>query len=149
MIASMTGFARETEEIEGSELTWEIRSVNHRYLDVSLRLGQIFREKESLFRKILTESFDRGRIDAQLHYHASAQPTDSGRLQPERVRVLREWAAAVQEISPESAPLSVAEVLNWSGVIIADSVDPLILVDQAQVLLQRTVSSLQLSLIHI
>ena len=143
MIASMTGFARETEEIEGSELTWEIRSVNHRYLDVSLRLGQIFREKESLFRKILTESFDRGRIDAQLHYHASAQPTDSGRLQPERVRVLREWAAAVQEISPESAPLSVAEVLNWSGVIIADSVDPLILVDQAQVLLQRTVSSLQ------
>ena len=36
-----------------------------------------------------------------------------------------------------------AEVLNWSGVIIADSVDPLILVDQAQVLLQRTVSSLQ------
>ena len=96
-----------------------------------------------MFRKILTESFDRGRIDAQLHYHASAQPTDSGRLQPERVRVLREWAAAVQEISPESAPLSVAEVLNWSGVIIADSVDPLILVDQAQVLLQRTVSSLQ------
>ena len=46
MIASMTGFARETEEIEGSELTWEIRSVNHRYLDVSLRLGQVFREKE-------------------------------------------------------------------------------------------------------
>ncbi len=143
MIASMTGFARETEEIEGSELTWEIRSVNHRYLDVSLRLGQIFREKESLFRKILTESIDRGRIDAQLHYHASAQPTDSGRLQPERVRVLREWAAAVQEMSPESAPLSVAEVLNWSGVIIADSADPQILVDQAQVLLQRTVSSLQ------
>ena len=143
MIASMTGFARETEQIEGSELTWEIRSVNHRYLDVSLRLGQVFRAKESLFRKILTESFDRGRIDAQLHYHASAQPTDSGRLQPERVRVLREWAAAVQEMSPESAPLSVAEVLNWSGVIIADSADPQMLVDQAQVLLQRTVSSLQ------
>ena len=143
MIASMTGFARETEEIEGSELTWEIRSVNHRYLDVSLRLGHVFREKESLFRKILTESIDRGRIDAQLHYHASALPTESGRLQPERVRVLREWAAAVQEMSPESAPLSVAEVLNWSGVIIADSADPQILVDQAQVLLQRTVSSLQ------
>ena len=143
MIASMTGFARETEQIEGSELTWEIRSVNHRYLDVSLRLGQVFRAKESLFRKILTESFDRGRIDAQLHYHASAQPTDSGRLQPERVRVLREWAAAVQEMSPESASLSVAEVLNWSGVIIADSADPQMLVDQAQVLLQRTVSSLQ------
>ena len=96
-----------------------------------------------MFRKILTESFDRGRIDAQLHYHASTQPTDSGRLQPERVRVLREWAAAVQEMSPESAPLSVAEVLNWSGVIIADSADPQILVDQAQALLQRTVSSLQ------
>ena len=60
MIASMTGFARETEEIAGSELTWEIRSVNHRYLDVSLRLGQVSRGKESLVRKMLTEDFDCG-----------------------------------------------------------------------------------------
>ena len=143
MVASMTGFARETEIVERGELAWEVRSVNHRYLDISLRLPEAFRPVELVFRKILNENFGRGRIDAALHYQETSRLTGGGTLQPERIAALRSWEDSVRRLSPDSAPLTVAEMLNWPGVICADSIDAETLATQAQALLRRAVSSLQ------
>ena len=50
MMLSMTAFSRQQLEQEWGSLTWEIRSVNHRYLEVSLRLPDLFRGLENSIR---------------------------------------------------------------------------------------------------
>ena len=63
---SMTAFARSESALDGNRLTWEIRSVNHRYLDVNVKLPEDFRGLEDVIRRKLAESLGRGRIDAHL-----------------------------------------------------------------------------------
>ena len=64
MIRSMTGFARVERQYEFGRLSWEMRSVNHRYLDFGLRLPEEFRPLEADIRKRLGQYLSRGKIDA-------------------------------------------------------------------------------------
>ncbi len=66
MIRSMTAFASSEIEVEGYTLIWEIRSVNHRYLDVSPRLPEIFRSIEPQVREAVGKCLKRGKIDCNL-----------------------------------------------------------------------------------
>lgn len=72
MIRSMTGFARR--ELAGSfgTLAWELRSVNHRYLEVSMRLPDDLRATEGDFRQTMAASVRRGKVDATLYFRAAA-----------------------------------------------------------------------------
>jgi uncharacterized protein (TIGR00255 family) len=66
MIRSMTGFARVEHQYEFGRLSWEMRSVNHRYLDYGLRLPEEFRPLESDIRTCLGQYLSRGKIEATL-----------------------------------------------------------------------------------
>lgn len=68
MIISMTGFGRAETSENGHTLTAEIRSVNHRYLDISLHMPRRFNKFEAVIRKILQEYLKRGKIDVNLSY---------------------------------------------------------------------------------
>ncbi len=68
----MTAFARQEEQTEQGELTCEVRSVNHRYLELSLRLDECFRSLEMPIRKLFTEKLSRGKVDAVLRYKIPA-----------------------------------------------------------------------------
>ena len=70
MIRSMTAFAHhETSSAQG-KLSWELRSVNHRYLDISLRVPEEFRSLENNFRTLLQNRLHRGKLEASLRYAA-------------------------------------------------------------------------------
>ena len=70
VIRSMTAFARQEQQTEQGDLIWEIRSVNHRYLELSLRLDERFRALEMPIRKLFSEQLGRGKVDAVLRYKA-------------------------------------------------------------------------------
>ena len=70
MIHSMTGFARRQHQSAEGTLVWEVRSVNHRYLDCQIRLPDGFVEVEAEVRQYLGAQLQRGRVDATLYFHA-------------------------------------------------------------------------------
>jgi len=70
MTASMTGFCRTQIDLDGCSLIWEVRSVNHRYLDAHLKLPEELRIIETGARSLINGRLNRGRIDAALKYEA-------------------------------------------------------------------------------
>ena len=77
MIRSMTGFAGAERQYSFGRLSWELRSVNHRYLDISFRVPEEFRMLEPEIRRILGEYLSRGKVDAALKYKPAAAVASS------------------------------------------------------------------------
>ena len=67
MLRSMTGFARSERATAAGLIAWEIRSVNHRYLEVSLRLPEELRASEAEFRRAIGAVARRGKVDASFY----------------------------------------------------------------------------------
>src|SRR5450631_2602530 len=68
MIRSMTGFARRERQFPWGLLTWEIKTVNHRFLEISCRLPEEFRGAESDFRQAIASILRRGKADCSLFF---------------------------------------------------------------------------------
>jgi len=75
MILSMTGFAAVAAELPGCSLTVELRSVNHRYLDLQVRLPDELRSIESAVRDVLAAQLKRGKVDCRIALNRSAPGT--------------------------------------------------------------------------
>jgi len=119
----MTAFARQEQQTEQGSLTWEIRSVNHRYLEVALRLEESFRPLEMKIRKMFTDKLGRGKIDAVLRYKAPEQQQSSLEIDKELAQSVVNSCEQVASFSEQSAPVDPLRVLQWPGVIISDSLD--------------------------
>lgn len=88
MLRSMTGFARETTQGPWGELSWELRSVNHRYLDLSLRLPEEFRQLEPDVRASVSAKVGRGKLEANLRLRAQAVESQSLEINSDRLQEL-------------------------------------------------------------
>jgi len=122
MIFSMTGFAATITELETGSLTLELRAVNHRYLDLQLRLPDELRLMESAFREAITAQITRGKAECRVSFsvrpHSPNQAyTHSVQIDQTLLHQLAKWNAEVRGILPEAAPLGVADILRWNGVI--------------------------------
>jgi len=142
MLHSMTGFARQSVESTTGTLTWELRAVNHRYLDVQLRLPDELRLKEPVFRQQVGNVLSRGKVDCSLHFRRAFD--QQSELQPD-MDLVALLGTRVQELSailPTLGPLSPVEVLRWPGVIQASEIDAEPLFAEAGALLQQTLAAL-------
>jgi len=117
VLRSMTAFARVQETCDAGTLTWEIRSVNHRYLEPGLKLPEDFKSLEPGIRKLLTQYLKRGKIDIGLRYKMDDVGLREIRLNEDIVRSLRQVEQNVLNIVHEGSKLSVADILGWPGVI--------------------------------
>ena len=117
MILSMTGFAAVAAELPGCSLTVELRSVNHRYLDLQVRLPDELRMLESAVRDMLTVQLKRGKVDCRIGLNRSVPGAPRIAVNAERVDQLRDAATAVLRHAPDTAPLSIVEILRWPGVL--------------------------------
>ena len=68
MVLSMTGFGRAKAEDENIEIEIELKSINHRYLDINLRIPRSLNFLEDSIRRTLQNSVKRGRIELYLNY---------------------------------------------------------------------------------
>jgi len=114
----MTAFSRLDELGSDMELSWEIRSVNHRYLDISLHLPECFSKDENSLKEIIQKRLGRGKLDAKLSYSTSANLTDEAIIiNEDKVRVLLKARKKLEGLSKTPMSLSVMEILNWPDVI--------------------------------
>ncbi len=142
MPKSMTAFARCASQTPLGDLTWELRSVNHRFREVAMRLPEELRFQEGAFRDAIAAVVSRGRVDGWLRYvpptAASAEPQiDTG-----RIGQLAAWSQSARSILPEVQPLRVGEVLKWPGVMSTPAVDEQALASEAGNLLQKALAQL-------
>ena len=142
MIRSMTAFARQEAESTLGSLSWEIRSVNHRYLEASIRLPDELRAAESAVRERLNVRLGRGKVDCFCRYRPVAGVLSPVIVDQDRLsRVL----AACREVAgqmEQSAPLNPVELLRWPGVVREVEPDVQPLQEQALTLLDLTLDEL-------
>jgi len=139
---SMTAFARASASGDQGELTWELRSVNHRYLEPFVRLPEDLRGLEPAVRERLSARLGRGKIDCTLRYVAA--PGAGGGLGLDR-RYLEELLATAAEVAAivgrEVQPTPF-ELLRWPGVLKEEQPDLTPVMEQALALLDQALSSL-------
>jgi uncharacterized protein (TIGR00255 family) len=120
-ISSMTGFATVTRATEMGALLVEIRSVNSRFLDLGLRIGDELRSLEAVVRETIAARIARGKLDCRvaLQRHGQIQQVA---IDGEVLATLARLAAEVQRVTG-AAPLSTGEILAWEGVLSTPGMD--------------------------
>jgi len=116
-IKSMTAFAREDRVGDEGELTWEVRSVNHRFLEPHLRLPEELRVLEPAVRERLSKRLGRGKVDCTLRFVAMSGTAGQLQVNEALVRQLLSGARRVAALGGGSDVLSSAELLRWPGVV--------------------------------
>jgi len=142
MILSMTGFAAVAAELPGCSLSVELRAVNHRYLDLQLRLPDELRALDAALRELLTAQLKRGKVDCRVALNHAAPGTASLAVNAERVVQLRDAAAEVLRHAPDSTELSVADILHWPGVLTEPSLPAAALAERALSLVRQALAEL-------
>lgn len=114
MILSMTGFGRHTEQLGADKITVEIKSLNSKGLDLSLRLPQSLRAHELDLRKIIGESAVRGKVEAYLYIESETPKTPAQINEPIVREYLKQIAAiaAGDELQALSLALKMPEALS-------------------------------------
>ncbi len=116
MILSMTGYAHTSADIAAGSLSLELRAVNHRYLDIQLRMPDELRCFETSLRELITTQLQRGKVECRINF-AARGAQGGATLNRDLLQQLRDWNKDVQAALPDARTFSVAEVLNWKGVL--------------------------------
>ncbi len=119
----MTAFARKEEQTQQGDLTWEIRSVNHRYLETSLRLDERFRPLEMKIKKLFSSKLARGKVDASLRFKSSDSQNSSLNIDKALAKSVVAHCDELAMLTTRPAPVDMIKVLQWPGVLQADSLD--------------------------
>ncbi len=122
MICSMTGYATATQETAHGSLNLELRSVNNRYLDIQFRLPDDFRRLEPNMRELLSKQLNRGKIECRLNFSMLANTDQAQQLDPALLQKLKELENTVKSVLPDAPNLSVANILQWPGMLGNDNV---------------------------
>jgi len=122
MVHSMTAFARAERAGAHGTLSWELRSVNHRYLEPHLRLPDAFRELEGAVREALRGGLSRGKVECTLRWNEEAG-SQAPKLDLARAAELIEAAQAVAALIQQPAAIDPLQVLALPGVMVSESVD--------------------------
>ncbi len=117
MMLSMTAFSRQQLDEEWGSLTWEIRSVNHRYLETSIRLPEMLRSLENPIRDELRKRLIRGKVECALRYQSSDNARSELELDRPLILKLLQANTEIENIAGVTSKLGSMEILRWPGVI--------------------------------
>ncbi len=117
MISSMTAFARSTRSGALGEFTWELRSVNHRYLELSLRLPDALRSLEPRVRELAAREIHRGKLDLGLRYLAAGEVQALDVNEPALSSLIAAASQVRNQLGAHAAPLNPLDLLRWPGIV--------------------------------
>lgn len=144
MPSSMTGFSRQESQLSGATISWEVRSVNHRYLEPNFRLPDIARELEPQLRNALRNALSRGKLEVTFNYQLQQQGSSSElTLNTELATQLARASEQLSGLLNNPAEINPVELLRWPGVIVEEELDRDELLDQALGLFKQTLKGLQ------
>ena len=97
-------------------LAWELKTVNHRFMEVGCRLPEEFRSAEAEFRRVVATAVRRGKVDASLHFRAAAA-SGSLEVDGELLGAVTARAQQAAALAGAAAWIDVMELLRWPGVV--------------------------------
>jgi uncharacterized protein (TIGR00255 family) len=113
----MTGFSTAEETVPPFRLVWEIRSVNHRFLELSFRIPDELRALEPECRSLIGAAVSRGKVDCTLKIVAADASAERGALVAEALQAVKALESGVVAVFPAARSLTVGEILRWPGVV--------------------------------
>ena len=157
MIRSMTGYAIGTADCAQHgiplHLSLEIKSVNSRFFDVQMRVCEELRQYEPLLRANISRHISRGKIECRLQIAGRHGDINSGALNAGNggeagicspaLSQLMALQESIRQQSPTAAPLSVAEILRWPGILAGDTLDYAALAPAIQALQETLLQEFQ------
>ena len=142
MTASMTSFARLDKQLESGLLAWELRSVNHRYLELFVRMPEEFRQLEPGVRELAGKHLQRGKVELNLRYTPHAANTAVLSVNVPMVEMLHRALHEVSVHAPDVKSPTSLELLSWPGVALSESADMKPLLDAAMDLLREALTQM-------
>ena len=123
MARSMTAFARQELAKDWGTLTLELRSVNHRYLDISLRMPEDFRNLEPKIREKISAKLARGKIDVGLRFSRTETSSGDIVIDKELVQQIANASREIDHILYNPNAVASLDILRWPGVIKTPELD--------------------------
>lgn len=120
---SMTGYARQESKVEWGALIWEIRSVNHRYLEHHFRLPETLRKLEQPLRDRVRKQLHRGKLEATLHLQTGQGGEGELGIDLKLAQQVANAALQINDLLTDAAPISALELLKWPGIIKNQDID--------------------------
>ncbi len=123
MTASMTAFSRQEAVFDWGTISWEIRSVNQRYLEPNFRLPDNFRELEFTFRDVLRKQLNRGKLECQLRFQPVDKAATSLKINEDNAQALANAITSLGNWFRNTTPASPLDILKWPGILTDSSTD--------------------------
>ena len=123
MTKSMTAFARIQQCLDEGELIWEIRSVNHRFLELNFKMPEDFRASETRFREILQHRLKRGKVECFLRFNPNMQQSAGITINPQQAKSLVKACQQINDLLHQPSEVDPMEVLQWPGVVQESKLD--------------------------
>ena len=123
MLHSMTGFARESAESMLGTLTWELRAVNHRYLDVQFKMPEELRPVEQAFRQQVSDRLSRGKVECSLNFRRAFDQSREMQIDTELAGLIRQRLDELSSLLTDPAPINPMDLLRWPGVVRQAEID--------------------------
>lgn len=142
MLKSMTAFARVEENHAVGNFVWELRSINHRYLEVNFRLPEEVRSVEFELRKIIQSRISRGKVDCTCRLRPTLDSEVNLSINQKLLDSLVEQARTLQQQVPEVGALNPVELLTWPGVTEQNQIDQAALNKLAKELFDKSLTTL-------
>ena len=122
MALSMTAFSRSNVDTDSGRITWEIRSVNSRYLELHFRLPDEFRDMEPALRECIKSRLNSGKVEVFLRFQPS-QKQQNLQVNQDLVASLNDAADKVHEVIGPGNALDALKILQWPGVLESTTTD--------------------------
>lgn len=137
----MTGFARRERQYPFGLIAWELKTVNHRFLEIGCRLPEDFRAAESEFRQTIAGAVRRGKVDGSLHFRPATAATTL-EVDADLLASLTQRAQQAALQAGPAARIDVTDLLRWPGVVREPPKDSAPLVAAAHALLGEALAEL-------
>lgn len=142
MIRSMTAFGRQSRQWDWGALVWEVKSVNHRYLEISTRMPEDFRALEMKIRTLLGKRLGRGKVDCALRFQKNEELGTEVSINQALAKQIATVSREVDSYLYSPAPVSSMDVLRWPGVLQTPEMDMEAIHNGAMGLLEDTIDEL-------
>jgi uncharacterized protein (TIGR00255 family) len=138
----MTGFARTSGQESWGDISCEIRSVNHRYLEPSIRLPETLRSLEPIVRDQLRKQLQRGKVDVSFQVSLNNDSPDALSINKDVLKTLLSAAEQIKQLHNDTAPIDAVRLLQFPGVISQATIDTDLIQALAKNLLEQALKSL-------
>lgn len=142
MTRSMTAFARTQKNLDAGELIWEVRSVNHRYLELHMKMPDDFRVFEARYREIIQHRLNRGKLECCLRFNPNVAQSDTININKSQAKALVRACQEINGLLHQPSEVNPMDVLQWPGVVQESALEMKPILDASAELLNTALDEL-------